>query len=309
VHFGARVIAELRVGRLRRLRIDREPIQPKYAPAFAGLADAHLALGTNPASPRPPREYLSRAKEAARKAIEQDPTAAPAYVTSATVRHLLDWDWKGADREFKRAVELDSQLAQAHQRYGIYLAFMRRFDEATTALKRAEELDPVSLAIATDFGVVHNFARRPDLAIPQLRKALEIDATFGRARFELAAAYALQGMYDAAADEVERLKAAPASPNARVACDRHAALAGRPTNTRQVLAELVEESRRHYVPPTAIAELHAALDQRDEAFQWLDAAFDERTPLLLRVFVDPRWERYSIYRDPRFAELRTRVGL
>jgi hypothetical protein len=103
----------------------------------------------------------------------------------------------------------------------------------------------------------------------------------------------LQGMYDAAADEVERLKAAPASPNARVAYDRHAALAGRPTNTRQVLAALVEESRRHYVPPTAIARLHAALDQRDEAFRWLDAAFDERTPLLLRVFVDQRWERYS----------------
>jgi tetratricopeptide (TPR) repeat protein len=230
-------------------------------------------------------------------------------VSLATVRHLLDWDWKGAEREFKRALELNSQLAEAHQRYGMYLAFMRRFDESTTALKRAEELDPVSLAIATDLGVVHNLARRPDLAIPQFRKALEIDATFGRARFELAAAFTLQGMYGAAADEVERLKAAPASPAARVAYDRYAALAGRPTNTRQVLAELIEESRRHYVPPTAIAELHAALDQRDEAFRWLDAAFEERSPLLLRLFVDPRWERYSIYRDPRFAELRMRVGL
>jgi tetratricopeptide (TPR) repeat protein len=186
---------------------------------------------------------------------------------------------------------------------------MRRFDEATAALERAEALDPVSLAISTDLGVVHNFARRPDSAVPQLRKALEIDPTYARARFELAAAYTLQGKYGAAFDELDHMKIGRTVPNARVAYDRQAALAGRPTNTRQLLAELVEESRRRYIPPTAIAELHAALDQRDEAFRWLNAAFEERSSLLLRVFVDPRWERYSIYGDSRFAELRRRVGL
>jgi Tfp pilus assembly protein PilF len=284
-------------------------VDPKYPLAFVGLADAYVALGGNPGSPRPAREYFSKAKVAAVKAVELDPRTAQAYVSLATVRHFLDWDWPGAERDFKKALVLNPQIAEAHQRYGIYLAFMHRFDEATAALKRAEELDPVSLAIATDSGVVQNFARRPDLAIPQLCKALEIDPTYARARLELALAYTQQGMYEAAADELHERNVAPTAPIIRVARDRQWALAGRPTNTQQLLTDLLDESQRRYVPPTAIAELHAALDQRDEAFRWLDVAFEERSPLLLRAFVDPRWERYSIHKDPRFAQLRQRVGL
>ncbi len=286
-------------------------LDPTFAQSYAGLADAYISLAGNPAAPRPPRDYLSKAKQAALKAIALAPNASDGHVALATVRHFLDWDWHGAERDFTRALALDAGSANAYQRYGIYLAFMRRFEESIPALQRAETLDPVSLAIATDLAVVYNFGRRPDLAIPQVQKALEIDPTYGRARFELAAALALQGRHAAAADELDKLPTGVSLPNAnaRVARDRYNALAGRPTNTPQLLADLIAESRDRYVQPTTIAELQAALGHDDDAFLALEMAFNERSIGFLRVFVDPRWERYSIYVDPRFAALRQRVGL
>ena len=101
-------------------------------------------------------------------------------VLTAALKQMGEWDWAGAERDFRLALTLDPTYATAHHRYGVHLAFMRRFDEAVAALQRAEALDPVSLAIVTDLGMTYNFARQPDRAIPQLKKALEIDPTFTR---------------------------------------------------------------------------------------------------------------------------------
>lgn len=284
-------------------------IDPTHAPAYAGLADSYFALTGNPAAPGPPRDYLPRARRAALEAIRLDPANVEARVTMAAIRHMADWDWAGAEREFKAALALDPRYPSAHHRYGVFLAFMRRFDEAIASLKRAEQLDPVSLAIATDLGMTYNFARQPDRAIVQLRKALEIDPTFGRARFNLGEAYEQKGLVEEAAALFDQSPQTSHVYPARIFINRFHTLAGRPPETRQILEELLTRQTHEYVPALFVAELHAMLGEDREAFRWLDKAYDEGGFCVLRLFVDPRWERYRIYSDPRFSRLLRRVGL
>jgi serine/threonine-protein kinase len=279
---------------------------PGYAPAYAGLAAAYLALRGNPGAPRPPSEYLTPARRAALEARRLEPENVEVRVVLATIKQQREWDWAGAEREFKQVLALEPSYPAAHHRYGVHLAFMRRFDEAIAALKRAEQLDPVSLAIVTDLGMVYNWARQPDDAIPQLQKALEMDRTFTRARYNLAEAYRQKGLFGQALAVVEEIHPGEREYPGRIVITYFRQLAGRPTNPQALLDEVL--SQREYIPAYFIAHLYAMLGDSDRAFQYLEKALAENGPMA-RLYVDPHWETYSLFSDPRYTALLRRIGL
>lgn len=281
-------------------------LAPRHAPAYAGLTAAYLALTGNPGSPKPASEYIPQARRAALAASRLDPEDVEVRVLLATIKQTSEWDWAGAEREFKQAITLAPRYATAHHRYGVHLAFMRRFDEAIAALNRAEQLDPVSLAIVTDLGMVYDWARQPENAIPQLKKALEIDRTFARAGFNLAEAYRQQGRFEEALAVVEDLRAGADEYPGRIVTARFRQLAGRPVDTQALVDEV--SSRREYVPAFFVAQLYAMHGDNDRAFQYLEKARAERGPIA-RLYADPYWETYSLFSDPRFAALLRSVGL
>jgi len=287
-------------------------LDQNYALAYTGLADSYIILAlTAVGTPRPPRDYYPPAKAAALKALALDDTLAEAHVSLGTIRHSFEWDWPGAEQAFKRALELDSRNPSAHHRYGMHLAFMRRFDESLRSLQVARQLDPVSLAINDNLGWTYHFMGDDEHAITQLRQTLEIDPAFWRARWNLAEVYADNGLYAEATAEARKfLDIAPASVLPKSLLARLDVLSGRGTDsTRRLLSELLVLSKSHYVSPFIIAELYAVLGQNDQAFAWLDAAYEQREPLLLRLYVEPRWNHYSIRSDPRYEGLLRRMGL
>ena len=175
-------------------------------------------------------------------------------------------------------------------------------------MRRAEQLDPVSPAISTELGMTYNFARQPDRAIAQLQKALEIDPTFARARYNMAEAYEQKGLLaQAAAILDEDAPEVVHSYVGRIVINRFRILTGAPSETREILNELL--TQQVYVPRTFVAELYAMIGQHDEAFRWLERAYEDGGLYVPRLYVDPRWERYPIYSDPRFSALLRRAGL
>jgi serine/threonine protein kinase/TolB-like protein/Tfp pilus assembly protein PilF len=287
-------------------------VDPNYALAYTGLADSYVILAmTAVGPPRSPRDYYPKAKEATLKALELDETLAEAHVSLGTTRWWFEWDWPGAEQEFKRAIALDPRYPSAHHRYGIYLAFLRRFDEGLRSLQLAQQLDPVSPSIVDNLGWTYQFAGQHEPAIVQLRQALEIDPSFWRPRWNLAEVYADKGRYAEATAEANKfLEVSQRSVPARALLARLDVLSGRGTDTTEkLLSELLVQSESQYVSPFIVAELYAVLGQNDQAFAWLDTAYEQREPYLLRLYVEPKWNRYGIHSDPRFAELLRRMGL
>ena len=177
---------------------------PSYAPAYAGLADCYSLLGAGAPTHLASKEAMQKAKAAALKALEMDDTLAEAHTSLAFVRFRLDWDWVEAEREFRRAIELNPDYPTAHQWYAIYLAVMQRAEEAVREISRALELDPLSLTINSGVRRVLHLARQYEKAIEQLRKTVELDPNFPPAHFDLALAYSQQGMHEEAIQEVQK---------------------------------------------------------------------------------------------------------
>jgi tetratricopeptide (TPR) repeat protein len=283
--------------------IDRDP---NYAPAYAGPADAYQRLsGWNVLAPK---EGFPRAREAALKALELDEGLAEAHTALGVVRHLFEWDFAGAEREYRRAVELNPGYADARQMYGLYLSSVGRFDEALAEMKRAQELDPLSLEKVAGTGDILYQQRRYDEAAEQYRRALEMDPNSGFAHWALGNVYVNQGMYEEAVAEYKvAIPLSGDSPDELASLGYAYALSGRRREAQAVLDELKERSRRRYISPTVIAFLHAGLGETDEAFAWLDRAVEGRDFILVFLKVDPTFDRLRA--DPRFASLQRRVGL
>jgi Tfp pilus assembly protein PilF len=180
-----------------------------YAFAHAGLADSYHLLGLY--SLLPAKEACGKAQEAATKALELDDTLGEAHSSLATVKQYCDWDWPGAEREFRRAIELNPSYATAHQRYGELLSALGRYEEALAEIKRAQQLDPFSLIINAVSGLILLDAGRDDLAIEQLRKTLELDPNFAHARFILGTVHLRKRAFAEAIVEFQR--ATTLSPN------------------------------------------------------------------------------------------------
>ncbi len=280
----------------------------KYALAYAGLADCYNLLGAY--SVLPPKESVPRAKTAAAKALTIDNTLAEAHEALAHVRMLYDWNWSDAERDFKQAIELNANYATARQRYAIYLTAMGRFDEAIVEIKRAKELDPISLIINTDVGLMFYLKRQYDEAIEQYLKTLEIDSSFSVAHFALGLAYEQKDQFPEAIAEFQKAITLSGGSTIMLAALGHAyAVAGKRAEAEKVFTELKALSKRRYVSPYSIATIYVGLGEKEQAFIWLQKAFEERSiwQIHLHLKVDPRLD--SLHSDPRFTALLKKIGL
>jgi serine/threonine protein kinase/Tfp pilus assembly protein PilF len=279
---------------------------PSYALAWAGLADCYAVYGFYDVLP--PKEANPKAKEAAIRALALDDTLAEAHATLAFVKTCYEWDWPGAEREFKRAIGLNPNYATAHQWYSNLLDGTGRLDEAIAEAKRAQEADPLSLVVNSAAGQTFYFARRYEQAIEQLRNALEMDPTFYLAHLLLAMVYEQVGRYEEAITESQKALSLPGGAPSALGVLGHAyALAGKRVEAQKVLAELKNLSKRHYVAPFEIALIYAGLGNKALGLEWLEMAYEDHSDRLRWIKVWPQFD--SLRGEPRFQDLLRRMHL
>ncbi len=281
---------------------------PGFALAHAGLADSYGLIGEYDAA-TPPRESYPKAKAAAQRALALDDTLAEAYTTLGLVQQDYEWDWAGAERSYKRAIELKPGYATAHQWYGEFLLGVGRFEEAIAAEKRAQEIDPLSLIIQSDLGRVYLWAGRYDEAMEQFRATLAMDPNFGIVHRFLGSAYTVKSRYPEAIREYQTAaKLMGGDLGSTSALGQVYGRTGRKAEAQKILGDLLERSKRGHVPAFAIATVYEGLGDKDRAFEWLEKAFEERSPIMAQnIKVDPRWDR--LRSDPRFTDLLRRMNL
>jgi len=282
-------------------------IDSSYALAYSGLADSYSLLANR--GYLSPKEACPRAKAAATKAVEIDDMLAEAHASLAHVKMAYDWDWLVAEREFKRAIELNPSYATAHQFYARYLWEMERHDEAIAEIKRAEELDPLSLPISAGVGLALLKARRYDQAIEQLRKTQEMDPNFANAHLVLGWTYLRKGMGEQAIAELQKMITLSGdSLLAAAALVQAYAKLGKRREAQKRLDQVIELSKNRPAKSSYfIAASYAELGEKDQALAWLQKAYDERNDFLLGIRSDPSFN--SLRSDPRFAALLKKVGL
>ncbi len=279
-------------------------IDPEYALAYAGLADAYYALSS---AHLPPNEAMPKARAAAEKALQIDEALAEAHASLALVKAFYEWDWAGAEDEYRRAIELSPGYASAHHWHGWSLALIGRLNEAILEIKQASELDPLSLEINTDLGLSFLFARQYDRAIEQFRKVIEMDPNFIWTHFFMGWAHEQRGDYEEAIHEFQKTAQLDDSPLILAALGHTYVLSGRRDEALRVLDEMKEIRERKHVSSYHFAIIQAALGDRDEALRWLEKSYLAREEALVWLKVDPRLD--TLRTDARFIDLQRRVGL
>jgi tetratricopeptide (TPR) repeat protein len=283
-------------------------LDPNFALGYAGMADAYTLLGTTNTATMPPREAMPEARRAAQMALEIDAGLSEAHTSLAWVKYRFDWDWRGAEAEFKRALELNPNNAQAHHWYSDYLLAMGRFDESLAEIKRARELDPLSIFINWNVGRALYFERRYDEALAETLKTLEMNPNFSRTYVYLQEIYLLKGREDEALAAHLKLAALTGvSPERISALKATYDSGGWKAVWRRELEWGLEDSRRRYVSPFIVAWLYSRVGDKDGALEWLNKSVEERDGTLVYLKVDQRWD--FVRPDPRFAELVRKVGL
>jgi serine/threonine-protein kinase len=277
-----------------------------YAPAWAALADAYMWLGEQGGIPQ--REAGVRASAAARRALELDESLADGHVSMGLWKLRFEWDWAGAEREFRRAVELGPGDAAAHQMYGRYLSLAGRFGDAYQELEKALELDPLSVPVNAYLGQAYVHARRYDQAAEQFRKALQIDPNHALLRHNLGELYLAQGRSTEAVQELEFSVAASAEPSSHYQAMLGCAYAGaqRKKDAVAILNELERRSSRELVSAFDMASLHLALSQNERALALLEEGHTKRDYWLVELRAWPWFD--SLRSDPRFQDLLQRMG-
>ena len=278
----------------------------KYAVAYSALADSYVlqSLWGNTSS----RESNPKARDAAEKALVLDETLSEPHAALGLMKEQFDWDWIGAEREYLRALKLNPNYATAHQWYGEFLVFMGRTEDSLKALRRAKELDPLSPIINTQVGYPYFCARQYDAAIVEFKKALELEPNFAPALNYLARSYELKGMVDEAMATFHKaVENSGGSPLMKARLGSAYAGIGKTAEARRILRELEEETKTRYVPPCVIAALYVGLGDKEQAFVWLERAYQERDVLLMTLNIEPHLD--PIRSDERFRDLVRRVGL
>jgi adenylate cyclase len=284
---------------------------PGFALAYSGMADCYHVLP--PYDPRPPREAYLKAKELSIKALELDGTLAEAHASLAMSLENCDWDWKGAERELQRAIELNPNYATAHQWYGMHLfRFSGRFEEGIKELRIAAELDPLSSIIGANLAGAYCWANRLDEAIVQCKKVLDMEPNFRPALEMLVQAYRQKSMYREAIDESEKwVKLEPEELYAKVNLGYTYGVAGMQEEAKKIVGEVLESSRKRYVSPGILIMLYFSIGDMDKMYEWMQRSYDQHG-MMVPVL---RWDSENgggnpkVWADPRFRDFMRKVGL
>jgi serine/threonine protein kinase/Tfp pilus assembly protein PilF len=279
-------------------------LDPNYALAYSGLADTYLFCYC----PLPRNETMPKAKAYATKALAIDDSLAEAHTSLAFVKMNYEFDWSGAEKEFTRAIELSPNYPVAHQFYGACLVLQGRTEEGLRECKRALELDPLSLAINWSLGLNLYHARQYDKAMEQLRKTIQMEPNYHLAHNSLGRVYLEKGMYAEALSEFQtasKLQVEPVVSASNLAV--FYALSGNKSEAQRILDEVKQMPEPSDERPLMIARAYTALGEKDQAFEWLERAYQERAFSVFFLKVDPEFDR--LRSDPRFADLMRRVGL
>jgi serine/threonine protein kinase/tetratricopeptide (TPR) repeat protein len=283
-------------------------VAPDYALAYTGMADCYTTLAEYSMSP--PEGIARAAKEAALKALELDDTLPEAHAALGYIKIVYDWDWQGAETDFRRAIELGPHYAPAHHRYAALLGTMGRYEEGLEEIRQAQAIEPHSVSISTIMGLLLCDVGDPDSAIEEIERALEMDPDSYLAQLTLGVALMYASRYDeaiAAFHEQNRLLGGR-SPHAAAMIGIAQALSGNVDEAERALAELRETSGQQPVSSSLVALLCFALDRKDEGFDWLERAYEERD-LILRQVISGLRKPEMLGEDPRFAALLERMGL
>ena len=280
--------------------------EPEYALAWAGLAWSSVSLWYY--GHVSPNETLPTAKMAAARALALDDSEAKSHIAFAILKLFHDWDWIAGEREFKRALELNPNLSEAHQTYGIALAVIGRSEEAVAEGSRALELDPLSLATNLRVGRILSFAGQYERLLAQGRKLIEMEPNFFGGYELIADESWANGRYEQAASGLQKAVALGVGPWYLAYLGCVYGIAGQRDKTEQILAQFKELSARRYVPNFYLAIVYAGLGDADRAFELLERAYEDREGIL--VTIKRTAARIpAISKDPRLADLLRRIGV
>ena len=279
-------------------------LDPNYALAFAGLADSYQRLSNLNLAPR---QALPKAKAAAAQAVALDSSLAEARCAWGWIKMFCDHDWQGAERELRLAIDLNPGAPLPHHRYGTYLTFVGRFEESLTENRRALELDPLGLQISVNMAGTLSLMKRHGESISLLRQSLELEPNYRTAHYVLGCAYRRQANYAAALQEFEYLR--------QIECDSDLALgsignilalSGDSVAAKSILAELLEMAQRRYISPYSIAIIYIGLDNKEEAFNWMEKLYKDCNDWLVWLRVGPEFD--ALRSEAKFDSLLRRVG-
>lgn len=279
---------------------------PGFGAAYAGLADCYTALGY--ASFLAPKESFPKAFEAASKALQLDSTLAEAHATLGYYKFYHEWDWAEAEQEFRKAISLNPNHELVYDWYGYYLTAMQRYDEARIVFGKAITLDPLSPGIATDMGFTFYYDKQYDQAATALEAALELNPKFPLGRLWLGRVYQAKKMYnEAIAEYKQAIDATSRWPVAFAQIGNAYGVSGDHAHARAILDSLNKMRTDKFVTSYGMALVYAGLGDKDQTYQWLNRAYEERSHWLVWIKSDPRWD--SFRSDPKFAELEARISL
>jgi eukaryotic-like serine/threonine-protein kinase len=283
-------------------------IDPESALTYAGLAHCLVLMGTGEYGLRAPTEILPKAKDAALQALRIDDSIAEAHLSLAMVKFRFDWDWEGAEKEFKRAIELNHGYSAAHYWYSVFLLVLERFDEAFEEVQIARHLSPFSPVMHFSLGLLLYASGQQEEAIAHLNETAAMDAKFPLSHLVLGLTFARKGRFDESIAEFKQaIKIAGARHLWSSYLGQVYALDGKTEDALKILQELRAASTHSYVPPIAFTIVYAGLGKIDDAFQWLEKAVEQRDGLLIYLKVGSAFD--PLRSDPRFSGILTRVGL
>ena len=279
-------------------------LDPNFALAYQGLS---LAYRSSPAyGAMSPQEAFPKAKEAAQKALSLDPSMSTAYASLASIKATYDWDFAGAEQEYKRAIQLSPNNAEVHYSYGNFLVAMGRTDEALVELRNALQIDPNSANFQTNIGWALYIAGRDEQAAAQLKQVIDRDPSFARAHLNLGEILEEQGKHEDAIVEIQKARELSKDPLADMALGHAFATAGRRDQAVKMANDLEERVRQKQVSPFLPAVIYAGLKENDKAFYWLERAYQERSNWLTLLKVGRRLK--GLKGDPRYDDLLKRIG-
>ena len=279
-------------------------LQPDYARAWAGLAGCYMSLGGDMGVVAP-GDAAPKARAAVTKALEIDSDVADGHLTLANIKLLYDWDWAGAEREYRRALDLSPNDSPAHRNYSHYLLLMRRFDESLAETRRAIELDPLDLLANAHLIWFYLGTRQPDKALAQSRRVLDLEPGFMGIYGFVGGALEEQGKWPEAIAAFEKAKD-DQDPGYLLGIAHALAVSGHKKEAETALAKVHELARTQYISPVGLADAYAGLGERDTALAWLEQAYRQHAPALTSLEINPQLD--ALRSDPRFQDLLRRLA-